>query len=399
MRWPFAWLAVAWLLSTPMPAVAQTIPSMAGAEGDYEAGRFERAAERFRALAQADANNPAAWYGLGKSYEALARKSFSQLQAVAPGSEWEALLVADVWVTAGRFAQALSLYRDVVKLHPGVPGVHASIAALYDLAGHPEWADTERRREPPRPDTCGATAADCQFLNGRFLEALAAAGTREDAQALYWRIRALNALATEAFATLDTLPPSAQVHLVRAAIDRDQGRPVEAVAELKAALALSPDDRQIEQELAAALYESKNLDEALPLLKRLAGPAPTAEAEWAFFYGDALLQAQQVDAALPYLKAAAAARPDAPAVRASLGRALLQAGDAAAAIAHLQAGAADENLDVDGALHYQLAQAYQQLGRPDAAKAALAEYRKRQAAAAADAPSGPGQPPPGLTPP
>ncbi len=195
-----------------------------------------------------------------------------------PGSEWEALIVADVWVSAGRFEQALTLYRDVQRLHPGVPGVHRSVATLYELAGKPEWADVERQREPARPASCAKTAADCEFLAGRYLEALGAAGTRQEPVSLYWRIRALNALATDAFATLDRLPPSAEVHMVRAAIDRDQGRAVDAVPELKAALALRPGDRQIEEELAAALYEAKNLEEALPLLARFAGPSAKAEA-------------------------------------------------------------------------------------------------------------------------
>jgi len=201
-----------------------------------------------------------------------------------------------------------------------------------------------------------------------------------DAPSLYWRTRAYNALATQAFATLDTLPSSSEVHVVRASVHRDQGRPTEAVPELKAALALTPGDRAIEEELASALYESRNLDEALPLLARLTGPATTARTDLAFFYGDALLQAQQVETALPYLKAAAAGQPDAIVVRASLGRALLQSGDAAGALPHLEAAAAADDPQSDGTAQYQLAQAYQRLGRPEQAKAALAEYQKRQAA-------------------
>ncbi len=52
---------------------------------------------------------------------------------------------------------------------------------------------------------------------------------RADAPSLYWATRAYNALATEAFATLDTLPASAEVHVVLASVHRDQGRPTEAV--------------------------------------------------------------------------------------------------------------------------------------------------------------------------
>lgn len=380
-------------------AAAQHVDEVDDAARAFDAGQFGRAAEGFRGATVADPNNPRAWFGLGKSFEALARQSFSALQKLAPGSEWEALLVADVWVSAGRFAQALSLYRGVLKQHPDLPGVHASIAHLYELAGHPDWAATERTREPARAEACAAAAADCLFLAGRHDAAVKATLRAQDAQSLYWRIRALNALATQAFASLDALPASAEVHLVRAAIDRDQGRPLDAVPELKAALALRPGDREIEEELAVALYESKNLEEALPLLERLAGAPGRAEPEWAFFYGDALLQGQQVERALPYLEAAAAKRPDAPAVRASLGRALLQSGDATAALPHLQAAAKGDEGDSDGAVHYQLAQAYQRLGRTADARSALAEYQKRQQAATPDVPATSDEPAPSLTPP
>jgi predicted Zn-dependent protease len=359
--------------------------ALADADRALAAEQYLEASAKYRAASVADPNNPGAWYGLGKSYEALARQTFSRLQAVAADSEWEALIVAEVLVSAGRLVPALDLYRQVQRQHPALPGLHESIATLYDRAGKAEWAAAERRRAAPLPATCAATAADCEFLHGRYLAAVDATGSRTDAASLYWRTRAYNALATAAFDALDNLPASAEVHLVRAAIDRDQGRTIDAIPELKAALALRPDDRDIEQELATALYETRNLDEALPLLARLAGPPATASPEMAFFYGDALLQAQQVEQALPYLQAAARQRPDAAPVRASLGRALLQSGDAAAALPHLQAGAKGDDPDSDGTAHYQLAQAYQRLGRAAEARLALAEYRKRQAAAQADA--------------
>ncbi len=385
------------LIAIGSPAHAQD--ARAEADRAFRAERFQEAADKYKSLTVVDPNNAGAWYGLGKSYEALARQTFSRLQATASGSEWEALLVADVWVSAGRFEQALTLYRDVLRLNPNIPGVHQAIATLYERADKPEWAAAEAAKEARRPPTCHAAAADCLVLSGKPLEALAAAGARQDAPALYWRTRALNDLATAAFAALDALPPSAEVHMVRAAIDRDQGRAVDAVTELKAARALDPNNRLIEEELASALYESKNLDEALPLLARLAGPSETAAADWAFFYGDALLQAQQVEQALPYLKTAARQAPEAMPVRASLGRALLQSGDAAAALPHLQAAAKADDPESDGAIHYQLAQVYQRLGRAADAKAALAEYQKRQAAQASEAPPAPGAPRPGLTPP
>ena len=166
-----------------------------------------------------------------------------------------------------------------------------------------------------------------------------------------------------------------------ASVHRDQGRPTEAVPELKAALALRPGrPRRSRKNWRSALYEVAGTStKRCRCWRGWPGPPATARPDLAFFYGDALLQAQQVEAALPYLKAAAAGQPDAIVVRASLGRALLQAGDAAAALPHLEAAAAADDPQSDGTAHYQLAQAYQRLGRADQAKTALAEYQKRQA--------------------
>jgi predicted Zn-dependent protease len=365
--------------ASPTPAV-----TLEQASRTLDAGRHRLAASQFRAIAGAEPGSARAWFGLGKSYEALAREAFQKLQAAAPESAWEALIVAEVLVSGERFAQALSVYRDVQQAAPEIGGVHEAIADLYDRAGKAEWATSERAKAASRRRDCAAQAAECAFLAGKYLDVVKITEGRADAPSLYWATRAYNALATEAFSTLETLPASAEVHVVLAQVHRDQGRPTEAVPELKAALATRPGDRAIEEELAAALYESRNLEEALPLLARLTGPPKTARPDLAFFYGDALLQAQQVEAALPYLKAAAAGQPEAVVVRASLGRALLQAGDAAAALPHLEAAAEADDPQSDGTAHYQLAQAYQRLGRADQARVALAEYQKRQAALQAE---------------
>ena len=87
---------------------------------------------------------------------------------------------------------------------------------------------------------CATQPAECGYLAGSYLDVVKVTEGRADAHSLYWATRAYNALATEAFATLETLPASAEVHVVLASIHRDQGRPTEAVAELKAALTLRP---------------------------------------------------------------------------------------------------------------------------------------------------------------
>ena len=199
----------------------------------------------------ADPGSARAWFGLGKSYEALARESFQKLQATAPDSAWEALIVAEVLVSGERFAQALSLYREVQQAEPEIGGVHEAIADLYERAGKARVGGGRAREGRRRVRaTARRSRPSAATWHGKYLDVVAAAEGRADAPSLYWATRAYNALATEAFATLETLPASAEVHVVLASVHRDQGRPTEAVPELKAALALRPGDRAIEEELA-----------------------------------------------------------------------------------------------------------------------------------------------------
>jgi predicted Zn-dependent protease len=98
-----------------------------------------------------------------------------------------------------------------------------------------------------------------------------------------------------------------------------------------------------------------------------------------YLLGDTLLNLQQVEDALPLLKKAVALSPRFGSAHASLGRAYLQIGDAKSAVPHLKAAL---DTDRDGALHYQIAHAYQMTGQQELAQVALKEYQKLQQAAA-----------------
>ena len=76
-------------------------------------------------------------------------------------------------------------------------------------------------------------------------------------------------MATDAVARLETLPPSVELHLIRAELAQSSGRNTDSVTEIRAALKLSPANPAIEIALAEALLRAHNLDEALPLLERL----------------------------------------------------------------------------------------------------------------------------------
>ncbi|MPZ19187.1 MAG: tetratricopeptide repeat protein [Luteitalea sp.] len=333
--------------------------------------RFDEAAERFERLTEVAPQSPSGWAGLGRSYEGGARRSFGELQEIAPGSPYVSLIVAEVMVATRKLPQAFALYREAQKALPELPGVHEAIADIYAASGQADWAASERANARKMAPDCGRKRAACAFLKGELTQAVRLTNGERTAEASYWRTRALNQLATQAFARLERLPPSVELHAVRARIAADQNRSLDAVEELRAALVLAPDDPSLERELAMALHLARDHEAVLPVAEKLLAVA-SDDPELIFLYGSALLDAQQVDRAIPYLERAVDAVAAPVEAQAALGRALMLKGEAAAAIPHLEAAL---STDEDGSLYYQLAQAYQRSKRPTDARAALEKYR------------------------
>jgi predicted Zn-dependent protease len=368
---------------TAMPENADAREMLARAQ--LMLSRFSGAAASYRTLSSLQPQNPKAWYGIVKSYEGLSEELLGALQEQAPDSPLLELLVADVAVTQDKFAAALAIYRRVM-IDPPVGGLHEAVADLYERAGERDWAAAERRKSEARtPARCAARPGECEFLGGRFREAIASGTRAATPPGRYWSIRAANRLAMDALAHLETLPPSIQLYLIKAEIAQSRGQYPDAVREVRAALAAAPGDPIIETALADALLRAHNLDEALPLLDKLTRASP-GDPALLLMYGDGLVEHQQLDRAIPVLEAAVKADGTVLAAEASLGRAYVQAGRYADALAHLEAAAAD---DETGDVHFQLARAYQALQRPGDAQKAMAEYQKRHAQQAVEAPTDP----------
>ncbi len=120
-------------------------------------------------------------------------------------------------------------------------------------------------------------------------------------------------------------------------------RPLEAVAELRQELVLSPDDANVQYALAYALLQSSQKDEAVALLKKIVTEHPEQ--------GEAQYQ---------------------------LGKIELESGDAAGAIEHLEAA---EKTDASEAyVHYQLQAAYRKVGRTADADREAKIYKDMKAA-------------------
>lgn len=333
--------------------------------------QYDAAARELEQLAAAEPSDAAVWYALGQSHEAGARMAFEALRHDGKGKAYTQLLAADVLVSEEDFAGAIDLYRDALESLPPMRAVFEELADLYEHVGEAGQAAAVRKTlDSVSKEDCARNVPECEFMAGRYREALVALEARTDPEAQYWRARAHNELAAAAFATLEQLPPSAESHAFRAEQYRSQGRHVDSVTELRAAAKLAPADRRIQRELATSLYLSRDYQAAELLLADLVEQAP-GSAELQFLYGDTLLQGQKLEEAIPHLESAVRGAVDFTDARISLARAYLQVGRHADAIPHLKAVLAS---DEDGSLHYQLARAYQATGQPELAQQMLVKY-------------------------
>jgi len=337
------------------------------------AGRLDQAAEQYRKLSELSPDDPRAWYGLGNAYQSMAREAFDRMQKVDPKSPYVLALVADTRVQRRQYRSAFLFYREALNRLPDVHGIHAAMAEVYRKTGHPEWAAIEDQKEQklPAPD-CKAHAAECQFVGGHDVQAVEIPITATSSlESLYWRSRAANELALQAFFRLGELPPSVQMHELKAQIARDRNQHLESVKEWRAALELAPDDPHLHEELAASLFLAADYRGAIAEAEKLIA-AGVKSPQLYFAMGDSHLRLEEPEKAVSYLEKALALDPKMLPAHASLGLALSRIGKNAEAIPHLGKAL---DLDDDGSLHYQFARALQASGQPERARAVMAQYQ------------------------
>jgi len=350
------------------------------AEALFSLGRLEEASEQYKRLAEVYPERPEVWYGLGRSYESLSEQAFEKLQEIAPRSSYALALLAETRVREQQFSSAFYLYRRALEEKPALPGLHKALAEIYRQTGHPDWAETEEKKElPDSSPECTSSTLECHFLARQYNDSIAAAKGSHTPDSFYWRSRAYNELALQAFTQLGQLPLSAELHELKAHIYNSQKRYAEAAGEWREALKFSPADVEIQKQLAISLKLGEDYIAALPFFQELLRQQP-ASPELNYLTGDTLLDLQRADEAIPLLKRAVVRDPKSLAAHKSLARAELAAGKAMEAIPHLKLALPT---DEDGSLHLQLAQAYRASGQSELAKKTLAEYQGIQNSAAA----------------
>jgi tetratricopeptide (TPR) repeat protein len=334
------------------------------------AGRFEQSAAHFRDLSNAAPDNPRFWYGLGASYQGLAGTAFERLQKGDATSPYVAALVADTRVQRRQYRSAFFFYNEALKQLPGLHGIHAALAEVYRKTGHADWAAVEDQKEAALPPAnCATHAAECEFAAGHDVQLIALPrGAAASPEALYWQAKAANELALQAFFRLGQMPPSVELHRLRAEIARAQGQHLESVSEWRAALQLQPENPRLKREVAVSLFMAGDYRAALEEARKL-----PQSPEVSFLVGDSLLRLEQPEQAVAPLRAALAGDPKMLAADASLGLALSRLGKNAEAITHLQKA---EGLDEDGSLHFQLANALRAAGQGEKARIVMGQYQE-----------------------
>jgi predicted Zn-dependent protease len=281
------------------------------------------------------------------------------MEKLEPESAYALALIGEMRQRQGRFTSAFHLYRKALAKKPGLPGIHTAIARIYRETGHADWAQIEESQEKRAPRSTPRTGS---------------------VEAYYGEVRRANEAASEAFRRLAELPASVEVFQFLAENARIQDRHLDEVKHWRAVLELAPSNRAFEIELAYALHLARDHQAAQVVLERLVQTEPESP-RLNFMLGDTLLSQQKADQALPYLRKAVSRDGKLIAARSALGRALIQVGQAVEALPHLKAALPT---DKDGALHFQIAQAYRASGQEGLAKQALAEYQRLRANADRD---------------
>jgi tetratricopeptide (TPR) repeat protein len=336
---------------------------LAPGESDYRfeladaylgSGALPQAVAAFRALSADRPDHPRFLAGLIRTELAMSDAAYRALVQAAPESSYRLALEALSEIDKGDRTRSADLYRRAMTAQPPAPWLKGEQSGAFDPAadsGHPLAQ---------------------LFHRGDLEGVLAATAVAKMPEALYWRARASSELARASLARLAELPSSPEAHELAGLALRQSGRWQDSVVEFREAVNLAPEDARLRSELAKAYWLSRRYEDAAKLLQELIAQGPD-RGEWEFELGDSLFNLGEPERSLPHLRGAAALSPRDLSKQALLGRVLLQTGHSEEAVSILEKAAQH---DVDGSIHFQLAAAYRNVGRPDRARQAIARQKE-----------------------
>lgn len=336
----------------------------------FQSGNFSNASAEFRLLSNADPANTKAWLGLGLSYNSLAGQAFEHLRKLGESAYLE-ILIAQSRADQHQYRSAYQRFRQALKLDPHQSDAHRAIASIYRKTGHADWAEIEEKSIQPDSPECVNPALRCLFAEKRYEELLSAAHGTRTPESYYWQARAYKELALITQEKLADLPPSAEIHQLLAITYDMQELYQDAIHEWRQALTFQPGNRNFQKKLAWSLSGSGEWQSSAQIAAELLKTDPDS-ADLHFLLGDDLLKSQLPEQAVPHFEKVLSIEPKNLRARASLGSAYLLLRRFREAIFNLEGAL---STDQDGALVYQLAQAYRSAGEGSKAASLLAKYK------------------------
>jgi len=349
------------------------------AEAYLTVGNPAQAEEDYRALCKLNPRNPKGWYGLGHSYLSLSLATVEKLRRLAPDSGYTLALSAEVYSRQRQFGPAVQLYREAMQKLPTLPGLHIAVGEVYRTAGHPDWAAVEEKREPQTAlSVCKTQPLACDFQEAHYDQLLNTAAEEPSPESYYWESKAYERLALAAFDHLRDLPRGVEFYELTAETDLAEGEFQQCVKDWQEALKLAPDNPKIKKSLAIAYRRTGDQQAAQQLLEKVVESRPE-DSEANYLLGDTLLSLHQPSQAVPFLERSVRADPSLLVAQISLAKAYLGADRPKEAIPHLKAALpADKN----GALHFELARAYERVGQTKLAEEMIKRSKEIRAALA-----------------
>ncbi|PYT29438.1 MAG: hypothetical protein DMG57_11715 [Acidobacteria bacterium] len=406
-----------------IPCFAETYEELFRKAAEYASqGKFDEAIRSYQAALQQRPNAPEALSNLSVAYHSAgydqeAVETARQSLRVAPDLLAPNLILGLALTQLGRSSEAIAPLAKALELNPGSRdaalglaaakmgvGEVAGAAAIYQrqFDNAPEDADalygvaitTERLAEAASRRLSKAPGGAALFnrllhdyLIDRGETALAAEALENAAppsnvqpssetRLLYEATRGLAERSRQAFLRLvEITPHSWQTHLFLGDLNRQQRKFPEAITHYETAARLKPSLAGAALGLGTVYWELGAFDRAGPYLQEALRMNPRAM-QAKFELGNIAVRQRRDQEAVKILEDYLMTAPDSPAAHADLGRALLHLGRYQEAVPHLEAAS---SIDEHGDIHFQLANALQQLGRKAEAEQAIAESKRIRA--------------------
>ena len=236
-------------------------------------GQFQSAAKSLEELVKREPRNQQAWYLLGKVYMQLSEQSLGKINEIDPNSVWAHEISAELMESMKNSDGAIVEWKKAIETAPRQAGVHYKLADLYWSLSQWDNAASEFQKEHAiDPANCRVNwkLGDIELQKGGDYSA-----------ALAFEDRALTACPNLTEARADRGKALLKLH-----------REAEAISDLEASAASTPDEPSTHFLLAQAFRATGNMQRArdeMKLFSELEAKARNATAERA---GEVIKNAQ-----------------------------------------------------------------------------------------------------------